>query len=213
MGTALVTGASKGIGAEVCRQLSELGWSVYRTCKEGGEGIIKMDVTVPQDVWDVREILLKEGVLSLDLLVNNAGIFPNKEDILNCDLLDLAECIRVNAIGPLFVAQKLWPFLRGGRIINISSVLSLTTKPDATRAAYSISKSMLNHVTRMLSLAGVEPNISVNAICPGHCRTDMGKDHAPQSVEEATEKIIWLATEVPHDISGKFFLGNEMAHW
>lgn len=210
MKTALITGACRGLGAEITKQLRSMGWLVYSTSVNPiDREVIFMDVT---NRASVKSVKVRADIQSMDLLVNNAGIFPEKDTILNSKEESLRNFIEVNSIGPIVVTQEFWELLKSvkGKVINITSRRGQCNVDTATRANYSLSKNMLNHITRLFSIEGKEFGISVNAICPGHFRSDMGGDHAPQSVEEAAAHVLWLYEQ---DVTGKLFLGREEANW
>ena len=83
----------------------------------------------------------------------------------------------------------------------------------ASAPTYSISKAALNAVTRQLSAALRDKGISVNSVCPGWVRTEMGGQNAPRSVEEGAEGIVWLATEAPADLTGNFIRDHQVIPW
>jgi NAD(P)-dependent dehydrogenase (short-subunit alcohol dehydrogenase family) len=97
-------------------------------------------------------------------------------------------------------------------VINVSSGSGqLTDGADGWAPAYSISKTALNGVT--LQLAAALPKFAVNSVCPGWVRTDMGGDNANRSLEEGADTIVWLATEAPHDLTGKFLRDRKEIRW
>lgn len=208
MRTALVTGASRGLGREISNQLVLSGWDVIFTSRHPMDSkILEMDVTSRLQVQKVRNKVEK-----LDLLVNNAGIFPEKNDVLQANEHVLLNVFMVNVLGPLIVTQEFWPLLREskGKVINITSRRGLTDVKDCKRANYSLTKNCLNHLTRLLSIQGQEDGVCVNTICPGHFKSCMGGDHAPLTLEEAASHVLWL---VDQNVNGKLFLGREEANW
>jgi NAD(P)-dependent dehydrogenase (short-subunit alcohol dehydrogenase family) len=210
---AVVTGSGRGLGAEICRQLRAMGWLVYSTSRRSFQNkTVQMDVTWRQSIVDFKE---NSGLTKIDLLINNAGIFPEKASILEADEESLAEFLSVNSVGPLMVTQEFWPLLveAQGRVINISSQRGLSTTNTATRANYSMSKSLLNHITRLFAIQGELDGVIVNAICPGHFKSDMGGPNAPRSVEDAAHEVIWLGTQVPRSSTGKFYLNGNEVPW
>lgn len=79
--------------------------------------------------------------------------------------------------------------------------------------AYCVSKTMLNAITRQLAYELSARNISVNAVCPGWVKTDMGGRHATRSVEKGAETVVWLASEARQELTGKFFKDKEEINW
>ena len=153
----------------------------------------------------------------LDLLVNNAGIYPDPgPGILETSPELLTKALKTNTLGPPLVSQAFRPLLkksRSGRIINLSSGLSQLTDMEDMGPAYSISKTALNAVTRQLAAALAPDAIAVNAVCPGWVRTDMGGPNADRSPAEGVDTIVWLATLPADGPSGGFFRDRQPIPW
>lgn len=226
-GIALVTGANKGIGLEVVRQLAQRGWQVFLTARQRQAGekaaagiagkveFLELDVTKEASIAKAAKELSKR-VDYLDVLVNNAGILDKKKDesILEISSDLLLGTLTTNTLGPLLVARAFVPLLsksRAPRIINVSSTGGQLSTMETWAPAYSISKTALNAVTRQLS--GALPAIAVNSVCPGWVRTDMGGSTAPRSVEQGANTIVWLATEAPQKLTGKFLSERKPIDW
>jgi len=230
MKTALITGANKGIGHEVARQLAAKGFHVFvgarnaKAGRKGAEEIAKKGVNatfLEIDVADndsvtkaVREFSNIED--HLDVLVNNAGIVADGDEAI-LDVSDdlLRRTLETNTLGALRVTRAFVPVLRKSkapRVINVSSGSGqLTGGADGWAPAYSISKTALNGVTSQLATA--LPKFAVNAVCPGWVRTDMGGENASRSAEEGADTIVWLASEAPHDLTGKFLRDRKEIPW
>jgi NAD(P)-dependent dehydrogenase (short-subunit alcohol dehydrogenase family) len=151
---------------------------------------------------------------SLDVLVNNAGIYGEPTGAADYDLGEANEVIETNVFGPWRLIQASLPLLRRSdspRIVNVSSGAGQLAEMGGGRAAYRLSKAALNALTR--TLAADEPQISVNSICPGWVRTDMGGSSAPRSVEEGADTAVWLATMADDVPSGGFFRNREPIPW
>ena len=152
----------------------------------------------------------------LDVLVNNAGILL-KEDTAIAEISGdtVLETFQTNTLGALLVAQAFLPLLSRSpspRIVNVSSGGGqLSEEMDTWAPAYCLSKTALNAVTNLLAAAF--PNVSVNSVCPGWVRTDMGGVNATRSVEEGADTIVWLATEAPGNITGKFLQRRQEILW
>jgi len=230
MKTVLVTGANKGIGREVARQLAAKGFHVFvgaRNAKDGrkaAEEIAKQAgkaTFLEIDVADNDSVTTAAREFSdiedhLDVLVNNAGIIVDGDDaILETSDALVRKTLETNTLGPLRVTQAFVLLLRKSkapRVINVSSGGGqLTGGADGWAPAYCISKTALNGVTSQLAAA--LPKFAVNSVCPGWVRTDMGGENASRSVEEGADTIVWLAAEAPHEVSGKFLRDRKEIPW
>jgi NAD(P)-dependent dehydrogenase (short-subunit alcohol dehydrogenase family) len=227
-GIALVTGANKGIGLEVVRQLAAKGWRVFLTGRkleavtQAASGVgssvtaLALDVSNPGSI-DAAVKTVSQTADHLDVLINNAGILDQDD----ASIFDLpAERLRLmfetNTIGPLLVTQAFLPLLRKSaspRIINVSSGAGQLTDMGTWAPAYSISKTALNGVTGQFAAALKKDHIAVNAVCPGWVRTAMGGDEAPRSVEEGANTIVWLATSAPQSLTGQFIKDRKPIPW
>ncbi len=230
--TALITGANKGIGKEIARQLAQRGFAVFigardiakgretseELCKAGYEStFIQLDVTDPVSIRTACGTFSQKAD-HLDILINNAGILEDHgENILNMNIEMLDRTLKSNVTGPILVIQDFLEHLQksktGGRIINVSSGVGSLSKMDTYAPAYSISKTALNAVTKQFAGALKEHNIAVNCVDPGWVRTDMGGAGASRSVEKGAETIVWLAADAPQSETGKFWHDKQEAEW
>ena len=150
----------------------------------------------------------------LGVLVNNAGIMIDKGNIVKMPIDALQQTIQTNVYGPIRIIQSLLPLLASGaRIINMSSGLGSLSSMSRYSPAYSISKTMLNAVTRQFASVLAGRNIAVNSVSPGWVRTAMGGQSAPRSVEKGAETVVWLATEAPGTLTGKFLQDKQEIDW
>jgi NAD(P)-dependent dehydrogenase (short-subunit alcohol dehydrogenase family) len=230
MKKALITGANKGIGHEVARQLAAKGFHVFvgaRNAKAGhkateeiakkcGEAtFLEIDVADSDSITKAaREFSNIED--HLDVLVNNAGIIVDGDDAILEISDDLfRKTLETNTLGALRVTRAFVPLLRKSeapRVINVSSGGGqLTGGADGWAPAYCISKTALNGVA--VQLAAALPKFAVNSVCPGWVRTDMGGQNASRSVEEGADTIVWLASEAAHDLTGKFLRDRKEIPW
>jgi NAD(P)-dependent dehydrogenase (short-subunit alcohol dehydrogenase family) len=228
--TVLITGANKGIGHEVARQLAAKGFYVLvgaRNAKAGrkaAEEIAKkgdkatfldIDVTDNDSVTTAaREFSNIED--HLDVLVNNAGIIVDGDSAILEISDDLfRNTLETNTLGALRVTRAFVPLLsksKAPRVINVSSGGGqLTGGADGWAPAYCISKTALNGVT--VQLAAALPKFAVNSVCPGWVRTEMGGENASRSVEEGADTIVWLASDAPQNVTGKFLRDRKEIPW
>jgi NAD(P)-dependent dehydrogenase (short-subunit alcohol dehydrogenase family) len=227
--TALVTGANKGIGFEVARELARLGLRVFlgarnekagraavdKLGKEGGVSFLEIDVSKADSIQRAAEAMSHQTE-RLDVLVNNAGILLDEDkDALTITAEIFETTMRTNTLGPWLVAQAFAPLLKKSaepRIVNVSSGGGqLENGADGWAPGYCVSKTALNGVTAQLAAA--LPKFAVNSVCPGWVRTEMGGENATRSVAEGAATIVWLATEAPHDLTGKFVKDRKVIPW
>ena len=215
MTVALVTGASRGIGKEVARQLEGMGLEVVRGVRSPDPSDPtqrRLDVTL-QDTVDALAASLER----LDVLVNNAGIIdPDDGAGESLDLDAVRRTLETNLFGAWRVSQACAPLLRRsghGRIVNVSSGLGQLSDMNGYHAAYRISKVSLNGLTRILSNELAADGVLVNTVCPGWVRTDMGGPSARRSVEEGAAGIVWLATLPDGGPTGGFFRDEKPIPW
>ncbi|MGH7981812.1 MAG: SDR family NAD(P)-dependent oxidoreductase [Candidatus Udaeobacter sp.] len=230
MKTALVTGANKGIGREVALQLAKKGFHMFigarnrhagrkaaeEIAKQGGKAtFLEIDINDNESVTGAAREFAKV-VDHLDVLVNNAGIMMDGDDAILKISDDLVrKTLETNTLGALRVTRAFVPLLaksKAPRVINVSSGGGqLTGGGDGWSPAYCISKTALNGVTSQLAAA--LPRFAVNSVCPGWVRTDMGGSNATRSVEEGADTIVWLATDAPQKVTGKFLRDRNEIPW
>ena len=223
----IVSGANRGIGKEICRQLAEMGHDVIACSRsiEKGEHAVKesgypMDIQA-LDVNDSSSIeLLKKHVEDryerVDVLINNAGIISASTEVINSEESDYKSVFNTNFFGPWKMMQSFHPLLvksEEGRIINMSSGMGAHSElKRGGYAGYRLSKTALNGLTIQASNELQSDGIKVNAMCPGWVKTDMGGAGADREVGKGAETAVWLATEV--DIpSGSFFRDKKEIPW
>jgi NAD(P)-dependent dehydrogenase (short-subunit alcohol dehydrogenase family) len=228
MKTALVTGANKGIGLEVVRQLLNRNFNVILTARNRDKGLraieklknrdekllfVQMDVGNEDSIKKAAKEVQSKNI-KIDVIVNNAGVLLDSESINEVSSEKILTTFRVNTLGPILVIQNFLPIMnKNGRIINVSSGLGAFSEMSSYAPVYSISKSALNAITKQFSFSLVENNISVNSVSPGWVKTDMGGSNAARTVEKGAETIVWLAEEAPHNLTGKFFRDKKEMDW
>jgi NAD(P)-dependent dehydrogenase (short-subunit alcohol dehydrogenase family) len=228
---ALVTGANRGIGLEVVRQLARLGFTVLlgsRDLKKGEKAAepmieenlkvvpMQLDVTDQESIESLKR-WTAERFGKLDVLVNNAGIlYDSWQRAADADLDVVREAFETNTLGPWRMSEAFLPLLRrsvGGRIVNVSSESGSLAGMGAGTPAYSISKVALNALTRMLADELHSDQVLVNSVCPGWVATEMGGRDAPRSVAEGAASVVWAATLPDTGPTGGFFRDGEALPW
>jgi NAD(P)-dependent dehydrogenase (short-subunit alcohol dehydrogenase family) len=236
---AFVTGANKGLGFEISRQLGKLGATVLLGTRDKKRGLaaaeklkiegihahsLIIDVTHEPSIVRAAEFIQQEYG-RLDILVNNAGIMEDpslKPSSVPHDIL--RDVFDTNFFGAITVSQTLLPLLKksaAGRIVNISSSLgSLTLQADPGGPfadmkvlGYNSSKTALNAFTVHLAFELRDTPIKVNSGCPGWVKTDIGGPNAPGTVEEGADTPVWLATLPPDGPTGGFFNSRKPVPW
>ena len=226
--TILVTGANKGIGYEIARELVAKGARVFVGARDAGRGRKAADELKAEflllDASDAASIdqaveTLSSQVEALDGLINNAAINDDRDgkSVLATDLGRFRQTLETNTFGPLYLTQKLAPLLAksadGGRVVNLSSGLGQLSEMEDSYPAYSISKTALNAVTRQLASALKKQRIAVNSVCPGWVKTDMGGDAGPLTVAQGADTPVWLVTEASAELTGEFLRDRKSIAW
>jgi NAD(P)-dependent dehydrogenase (short-subunit alcohol dehydrogenase family) len=225
---AVVTGANRGIGREIARQLAQRGdLTVVLTArdeKKGRAAARDLDTGFhPLDVASERSIAalaqyIGETYGRCDVLVNNAGILadPRGSRVLGSKPETYRKTLETNVLGPLMLAQALVPLMkkhRYGRIVNVSSAIGQLSDMGTGSPAYRLSKTALNALTLMLAADLAGSGILVNTMSPGWVRTDMGGSGAPRSVAEGADTAVWLATLPDNGPTGGFFKDRKPIPW
>jgi NAD(P)-dependent dehydrogenase (short-subunit alcohol dehydrogenase family) len=226
--TVLVTGANRGIGLAIARQLAELGHSVLLGSRnfEAGEQAAKSIRRPDLDVHPVRIDLADTATIDaamndidksgrqVDTLVNNAGVLLQKR-LLELTDAEIAESIAVHLTGPLRLVRSLAPNMiarRYGRIVNLSSGLGSFAEGIGGPGLYGVTKAALNALTVRLAKE-LPAEIKINAMCPGWVRTRMGGQGATRSPDQGADTAVWLAT-LPNDgPTGGFFRDRKRIQW
>lgn len=232
---ALVSGGNRGIGLEIARQLARRGLLVALGTRDPGKGqqaaeqLLSEGLELPVVALDVSDQASCRRAVSevaemfhrLDVLVNNAGVFLDTSASGMSTSLDVSPAtveatMRTNLIGPMMLMQAAVPLMREqgyGRIVNLSSGLGQLSDMGGNYAAYRMSKTALNALTRTAAVDLAGTNIKVNSMCPGWVRTDMGGPEATRSVEQGAETAVWLATLDDDGPTGGFFRDSKPIDW
>jgi NAD(P)-dependent dehydrogenase (short-subunit alcohol dehydrogenase family) len=224
---ALVTGANRGIGLEVCRQLAAGGFDVVlgsRDLAKGelvaaelGEPVVALQLDVADDESvGTAAAAVEERFGRLDVLVNNAAIlYDTSNHGVDVDLDEVRRGFETNLLGAWRMTQAFLPLLRrseGARIVNVSSEGGSLASMSGGTPIYSTSKAALNALTRILADELRSDGILVNAICPGWTATDMGGPGG-RDVADGAASVVWGA-QLPDDgPTGGFFRDGEPRPW
>ncbi len=235
---AIVTGANKGLGFEICRQLLENGFRAILTARNETRGqmavqqlaanhsdieYFKMDVTSQPDVDALKDYVISE-YQRCDVLVNNAGIFPDPRhdldnqwpSVLTAAVDSIRQGMETNTYGALRLCQAIIPLMQAnqyGRIVNMSSGMGQLSDMNGCCPAYRISKTAINVVTRIFADELKGSDILINSMCPGWVKTDMGGEDATRDVAEGADTAVWLAMLDTGGPSGLFFRDREIIPW
>ena len=190
--TALVTGASRGIGKAIAEQLKKAGARLLVPSRK------ELDLLSDRSI----DLYLEALAEPVDILVNDAGI-NRLGDFTAFSDADLEDTMRTNLIGPIRLARGLLPGMRRrryGRIVNMSSIWSVVSKPG--RLTYSVSKSGLNAFTRSLAVEVAPYNILVNAVAPGYVNTELTQqNNTEQDLQNIRKTIPMQRLAEPEEIA------------
>ena len=225
---ALVTGANRGIGAEVARQLAAAGYDVLigsrdiakgtsvaeRIAADGGRAaVVELDIASADSVR-AASATVKEQPGRLDVLVNNAAVFNDaRQKAIDADLDLVRHALDTNLFGTWQTTQAFAPLVQRcghGRIVNVSSGYGALSDMGGGVPAYRISKVTLSALTRMW--AAELPGVLVNSVCPGWVATDMGGP-AGRPVSEGAAGVVWAATLPDDGPTGGFFRDERPIPW
>ena len=237
-GIALITGANKGIGLEIARQLGAQGITVLigaRDQKRGSEAAeklqaenidahaVQLDVTNQQSI-DAAANYIESEFGKLDILVNNAGIAIDNAPPSQLDLEILRRTYDTNFFGVFAVTKAMLPLLhksQAGRIVNTSSGLgSLTQNSDPNYEyaqikylAYNSSKTALNAMTVQFAHELKDTPIKVNSADPGYVATDINNNNGTRTVQQGASTPVRLATLPADGPTGSYFDDNGVVPW
>lgn len=238
MKVAVVTGANRGIGREVARQLvADHGYAVVlcgRTLKKakqtadelrqelGVDAVIEpaqLDVTSDEQSRELAKFV-RERFGKLHALVNNAGavLEDGWPSILDSAKDTVLKTVEINTTGALGVTQALMPLLLeagGGRIVMVSSGMASLNEMGSHHFAYRVSKAGLNVLTLMLHAELADKGLRVNSVCPGFVRTELtpANAQADREIPDGARGIVWAATLGPDGPAGGFFRDGEPVAW
>lgn len=236
---ALVTGANRGIGFEVCRQLARKGMRVILSARDNAKGsaavdglkadgldvsFLQMDVTDPNSIKAAKNKFLAENSV-LDILINNAGgNFDYGVSPLKSQMQFVNETLNLNLLSAWQVTQEFLPMIlksSSGRIVNVSSGAGSHADPyfglstnEGSVASYGISKLALNGLTVKLAAELKDKKILVNSVCPGFTATYAeAKAQGARPVEEGAASVVWAALLEKDGPTGGFFRDGKAIGW
>jgi len=230
MPVAVVTGASRGIGMEVCRQLAALGYAVVLGSRDlrqaelaakeldaDGERITPAHIEVDNSVnIDQLAEWIRDRYGRVDAIVNNASTAPDQWALAGTtDLSPVAEALDVNLFGAWRLIQALLPMLRSSprpRVVNVSSESGSIALMSGGRPAYSVSKAALNALTKMLAGELYRDGVLVNAVCPGPSTTD-GPRGGGRSAAQGAASVVWAVTLPNGGPTGTFTRDGRELPW
>jgi NAD(P)-dependent dehydrogenase (short-subunit alcohol dehydrogenase family) len=232
---AVVTGASQGVGLEVCRQLAALGYAVVlgsRDPRRGesaakdidpeGERVTPAHIEVDNSVnIDQLATWIQRRYGRVDVIVNNAATPPDRWAIAGTtDLSPVAEALDVNLFGAWRVIQALLPLLRSSprpRIVNVSGESGSIALMSGGHPAYSVSKAALNALTRTLAGELYRDGILVNAVCPGTVSADPAHPNralgSGGSAAQGAASVVWAVTLPNGGPTGTFTRDGRELPW
>jgi len=229
MKTLFLTGANRGIGLALVQEALSRDYRVFAGCRQPRKAADLQAlaakhpdrvIPVPIDVTDDASIQAAADAVArqadaVDLLINNAGVFPRGERIDTLDADTMLHTFHVNSVGPMIVVQKFLPLLRASRqarIVNISSQLGSITLHMSNHYSYNSSKAALGMLTRILASDLQPAGIVAVVVHPGWVQTDMGGSAAPLKPPESARGILNLADRLTMTESGEFFTWDGRKH-
>jgi NAD(P)-dependent dehydrogenase (short-subunit alcohol dehydrogenase family) len=215
--TALVTGANRGIGFELCRQLAAEGAKVFMASRRKASEALRALTSVgyaaeniEMDVSDRNSITqaIKNIPEPVDILINNAAIL-DRGDLFSLTDQEIDNIIRTNLLGPMLLCKYFGRQMRErgwGRIVNITSGMGAISRGlGGESVAYRVTKLALNGLTISLAASLRNTGVLVNSVDPGWVKTSMGGSMAPRSPEEGAKSILYAVYLSDHGPTGFFF--------
>jgi NAD(P)-dependent dehydrogenase (short-subunit alcohol dehydrogenase family) len=223
--TALVTGANRGIGLELCRQLAFEGAKIFMAMRRKAPESLRpltsagYDVEpIDMDVSDRNSIAqaIKTIHKPIDILINNAAVL-DRGDLLSLTDQEIENVIRINLLGPTLLCKYFGRQMRErgwGRIVNVTSGMGAISRGLGSESvAYRITKLALNGLTIALAASLRDTGVLVNSVDPGWVKTSMGGSMAPRSPEQGAKSILYAVFLPDHGPTGFFFRDGRKVDW
>jgi NAD(P)-dependent dehydrogenase (short-subunit alcohol dehydrogenase family) len=227
---ALVTGAAQGLGLATCKALIAKGYYVIALSRKPSEDLLSLlpenhllqVAQVDLSILDEVEEYIKNLETNIDVLINNAGVYLDKESyertlsISELPISLLRSTLEVNVLAGLRLIQMVLPTMKQrnfGRIVNVSSGMGRFVELDRRAPYYRLSKVAMNAVTKIIADEVREFDIIINAVCPGWVRTNMGGPYAVRSIDEGIYGILHAACLPPSGPRGNLLRDGEYFGW
>ncbi len=220
---ALVTGATRGIGERIATDLDEMGATVYAGARDTDDVTAETQRAVRLDVTEDDQVAraadrIREEAGGLDVLVNNAGIFPETGPLHEASTRDLDRTLDVNLRGPTVVTKHCLPLMldrTGPRVVTLSSDLGRFTGGEmgSSYPPYRLSKVGVAGLTAYLHAEYADRGLLANAVVPGWVRTDMGGPQAPRDLAEGADTPVWLSRFSPGSPAGRLWKDRAAVEW
>lgn len=210
MPIAIITGANKGLGLELCKQLKDK-YTIYAICRKPSEELKKLQVHIIDNIdlskeSDFNKLLAELKGVQIDLLCNNAGVYF-RDTLENLSFENFMKTFAINTIAPIMLVKALFPkFNKGAKIIMMSSRMGSIEDTSTGRSySYRASKAALNSLGKTLSVELKDKDIYTLLIHPGSVKTDMTNHDALITTETSVKGIIQRIDQLNSDHNGKFY--------
>ena len=221
--TVLVTGSSRGIGLELCKQLNERGDQVIATCRQSTDALAAMDVEVLEnvDVSDPKSLTLLSTRLKerkIDWLINNAGVLQSfsLDDLDMSCIANFKKMFDVNSLGPLLATKLLLKHLGSGSKVGLitSRMGSIADNDSGGSYGYRMSKAAANAAGKSLAIDLKSQGIAVGILHPGYVRTDMTGHIGLMDADESVIGLIERMDNLNLTNTGSFWHTNgDLLSW
>jgi NAD(P)-dependent dehydrogenase (short-subunit alcohol dehydrogenase family) len=216
----VITGASGGIGLELCRQYKERGAQVIGTCRKSNEALDALGIEVHSGVdvgagASVAELAASLGDRKVDILINCAGVLK-RTTLDELDLDSVRQQFEINSIGPLRVTAALRPHLSSGAKVAIvtSRMGSIADNDSGSHYGYRASKAAANAVGKSLAVDLAPDGVAVALLHPGYVRTAMTQGNGLIDAKESAAGLIARMDELSLETSGSFWhMNGEVLPW